>query len=124
LMRNSDLPLAERFAAAQAALPLVHPKLTSGHRTQNSLDAYGVMNEASHDRRRDKGGHPAHAHDAKRLRPTVGVAIESRLRYFQFSDTRRAVACAHLREILSGSGSITNLEVPDLERYQAYSGHR
>jgi hypothetical protein len=36
LMRNSDLPLAERFAAAQAALPLVHPKLTSGHRTQNS----------------------------------------------------------------------------------------
>src|SRR5580692_3327033 len=35
LMRNSDLPLAERFAAAQAALPLVHPKLTSGHRTQN-----------------------------------------------------------------------------------------
>jgi hypothetical protein len=41
LVRNSDLPLAERFAAAQAALPLVHPKLTSGHRTQNSLDAYG-----------------------------------------------------------------------------------
>jgi hypothetical protein len=41
LMRNSDLPLAERFAAAQAALPLVHPKLTGGHRTQNSLDTYG-----------------------------------------------------------------------------------
>jgi hypothetical protein len=41
LVRNSDLPLAERFAAAQAALPLVHPKLTSGHRTLSSLDAYG-----------------------------------------------------------------------------------
>jgi hypothetical protein len=41
LMRNSDLPLAERFAAAQAVLPLVRPKLTSGHRTQSSLDAYG-----------------------------------------------------------------------------------
>jgi hypothetical protein len=41
LVRNSDLPLAERFAAAQAVLPLVHPKLTSGHRTQISLDAYG-----------------------------------------------------------------------------------
>jgi hypothetical protein len=38
LVRNSDLPLAERFAAAQAVLPLVHPKLTSGHRTQSSLD--------------------------------------------------------------------------------------
>jgi NAD(P)-dependent dehydrogenase (short-subunit alcohol dehydrogenase family) len=38
LVRNSDLPLAERFTAAQAVLPLVHPKLTSGHRTQNSID--------------------------------------------------------------------------------------
>ena len=30
LMRNCDLPLAERFVAAQVALPLVHPKLTTG----------------------------------------------------------------------------------------------
>lgn len=29
-MRNCNLPLADRFAAAQAALPLVHPKLTIG----------------------------------------------------------------------------------------------
>jgi hypothetical protein len=41
LMRNSDVSLADRFAAAQAVLPLVHRKLTSGHRTQNSPDAYG-----------------------------------------------------------------------------------
>ena len=41
LMRNGDLPLADRFAAAQAVLPLVHQKLTSGHATQHSPGAYG-----------------------------------------------------------------------------------
>jgi hypothetical protein len=41
LMRNWDLPLADRFAAAQAVLPLVHQKVTSGHATEHSPKAYG-----------------------------------------------------------------------------------
>jgi hypothetical protein len=41
LMRNGDLPRADRFAAAQAVLPLVHQKLTSGQATQRSPEAYG-----------------------------------------------------------------------------------
>jgi hypothetical protein len=41
LMRNSDLPLADRFAAAQAALPLVHPKLTTGRADEATSDEYG-----------------------------------------------------------------------------------
>jgi hypothetical protein len=40
-MRNNDLPLADRFAAAQAALPLVHPKKTTGRSTGASADEYG-----------------------------------------------------------------------------------
>jgi hypothetical protein len=39
LMRNSSLPLADRFLAAQIALPLVHPKLTASQ--QRSSEAYG-----------------------------------------------------------------------------------
>jgi hypothetical protein len=41
LMRNGDLPLSDRFAAAQAVLPLVHQKLTSGHATERSPEACG-----------------------------------------------------------------------------------
>lgn len=41
LMRNGDLPLADRFAAAQAVLPLVHPKLTTGRTNEASSGEYG-----------------------------------------------------------------------------------
>jgi hypothetical protein len=41
LMRNCDLPLADRFTAAQAALPLVHPKLTTGRTNDASSGEYG-----------------------------------------------------------------------------------
>jgi hypothetical protein len=41
LMWNSSLPVADRVTAAQVALPLVHPKLTSGHANQHSSGAYG-----------------------------------------------------------------------------------
>jgi hypothetical protein len=41
LMRNGDLPLAERFVAAQVALPLVHPKLTTGRTNDASSGEYG-----------------------------------------------------------------------------------
>jgi hypothetical protein len=41
LMRNGDLPLADRFAAAQAVLPLLHQNLTVGQATQHSPEVYG-----------------------------------------------------------------------------------
>jgi hypothetical protein len=41
LMRNSDLPLADRFTAAQAALPLLHPKLTMGRAKEGTSGEYG-----------------------------------------------------------------------------------
>jgi hypothetical protein len=36
LMRDTTLPLEDRFTAAQAALPLVHPKLASGRGTASA----------------------------------------------------------------------------------------
>jgi hypothetical protein len=36
LMRDTNLPLEDRFTAAHAALPLVHPKLTSGRGTASA----------------------------------------------------------------------------------------
>src|SRR6476646_4838396 len=36
LMRDTTLPIENRFTAAQAALPLVHPKLTSGRGTPSA----------------------------------------------------------------------------------------
>jgi hypothetical protein len=41
LMRNSDLPLADRLVAAQVALPLVHPKLTTGRAKERTSGEYG-----------------------------------------------------------------------------------
>jgi hypothetical protein len=61
LMRNGDLPLADRFAAAQAVLPLVHQKLTSGHATQHSPYGNDVANHNG------KG----HANSDPRVRPTT-----------------------------------------------------
>ena len=36
LMRDTNLPLEDRFTAAQVALPLAHPKLTSGRGTASA----------------------------------------------------------------------------------------
>ena len=63
LMRNCDLPLADRFAAAQAVLPLVHQKLTSGHATEHSPKAYG-NDVADHNGKR-------HANSDPRVSPTT-----------------------------------------------------
>jgi hypothetical protein len=41
LMRNCDLPLADRFAAAQAALPLVHAKLSTERTNEATSGEYG-----------------------------------------------------------------------------------
>jgi hypothetical protein len=41
LMRNCDLPLVDRFTAAQAALPLLHPKLTMGRAKEGTSGEYG-----------------------------------------------------------------------------------
>ena len=41
LMRNGDLPLVDRFTAAQAALPLLHPKLTMGRAKEGTSGEYG-----------------------------------------------------------------------------------
>jgi hypothetical protein len=41
LMRNCDLPLADRFTAAQAALPLVHAKVATGRTNDANSGEYG-----------------------------------------------------------------------------------
>jgi hypothetical protein len=41
LMRNCDLPVADRFAAAQAALPLVHAKVSTGKTNAAASGEYG-----------------------------------------------------------------------------------
>src|SRR2546429_8698575 len=41
LMRNSDLALADRFTAAQVALPLVHAKVSTGRTNEVTFGEYG-----------------------------------------------------------------------------------